>query len=283
MKRLVCLGLGLLLLIPSLLSLTDRRKAAPPPERLGYQPSFEVSFFTSLEHRYLLSELLFYDAIFYYGSMVDRPEERPDYGMILKYVDSATRLNPYNIDAYYFGQAILTWDAGMVKDMNHILERGVKKRTWDFYPPFFIGFNNAFFLNDSHSAAQYMELASKLNPTIAFLPNLVGRLYYQANKTEQAIQYLKVVYRGTSNQAVRKGILARISVLEAILFLEDAVRKFERQTGQAPVKLSELVSARILKAIPPDPYGGSFYYDRSDRRVKTTSKMAFQGAEHDRH
>jgi tetratricopeptide (TPR) repeat protein len=283
MKRLLCLGIGLLLLFPSLLALTGLRRAAPPPERLGYQPSFEVSYFSSLEYRYLLSELLFYDAIFYYGSVLERPKESPDHGMILKYVDSITRLNPYNIDAYYFGQAVLTWDAGMVKEMNHILERGVRKRNWDFYPPFFIGFNYAHFLNDYQSAAKYLELTSKLNPKLAFLPNLVGRLYHQANKTEQAIQYLKVIYQGTSSEAVRKGILLRITALETLQFLDGAVGKFRKQFGRPPTELSELVSAHILKKMPPDPYGGTFYYDPSDGRVKTTSNMYPQGAEHERH
>jgi len=279
MKRLLCLVVGLLLLVPSLLSLTALRKAAPPPERLGVKPSFEATYFTSLEYRYLLSELLFYDAVFYYGSMLERPKERPDYWMIAKYIDSATRLNAYNIDAYYFGQAVLTWDAGMAKDMNVILERGAQRRTWDFYLPFFLGFNYAYFLQDYQKAAHYMELSAKLNPRMTFLPNYVGRLYYEANKTEQAIQYLKVIYEGTFNQAVRKGLLMRISALESIQFLEGAVQKFEKQTGHPPAELNELVRAGILKKLPPDPYGGTFYYDRSDGRIKTTSKMALQGAE----
>ena len=282
MKRGLSLCIGLLLLIPSLLALTMLRKSAPAPERLGFRPAFEVSFFSSLEYRYLLSELVVYDAIFYYGSL-NRAKDVPDYGTLLNYVDSATRLNPYNIDAYYFGQAILTWDAGMVKEMNHILQRGAKKRDWDFYPPFFLGFNHAHFFNDYASAARYMETASKRNPQMGFLPTLVGRYYYEANKTEQAIQYLKVIYEGTSNYAVRKGILVRITALQTIQFLEGAVRKYHEQKGRAPADLTELVNAGILKKIPPDPYGGTFYYDSGDGRVKTTSKLASQEEEHDRH
>lgn len=275
MKRFFCLGIGLLILIPSLLSLSTLRKSISVPERLGYKPTFEVVYFTSLEYRYLLSELLFYDAVFYYGSIVDKPSQRPDYLMIANYVDTATRLNAFNIDAYYFGQAILTWDAGMVKDMNVILERGVKRRTWDFYLPFFLGFNYAYFLNDYASAAPYTEIASKLNPQMTFLPNFVSRLYYQADKTERAIQYLKVVYQGTFNQSVRKETMLRISALETIQLLERAVQKYRNKTGYLPAELTDLIGAGILKKIPLDPYGGIFYYDRSDARIKTTSKMAF--------
>lgn len=276
MKRLACLGIGLLLLFPSLLSLTRLRESAPPPERIGYRPSFEVTYFTSLEFRYLLSELLFYDAVFYYGSMLERPKERPDYVMLGRYIDSATRLNAYNIDAYYFGQAIITWEGGMVRDMNVILERGAKRRNWDYYLPFFLGFNNAYFLNDRETAAKYYAQAARLNPRQSFLPNLVGRLYYEANKTDQAIEYLKIVARGTFNDAVRRSLETRIATLEAIRFLEGAVRRYERKNGRLPADISDLVSGGVLKAIPPDPYGGHFYYDRGDGRIKTTSKMAFQ-------
>lgn len=283
MKRLAALAVGLLILVPTLVSLTSLRKAAPPPVRLGYQPSFEVTYLSSLEYRYLLSQVLVYDAIFYYGAMLERPTERPDYLALVRYLDYATRLNGYNIDAYYFGQAVLTWEVGMVRDMNVILERGVKKRTWDFYPPFFLGFNHLYFLHDARAAAPYMELAAKLNPQAGYLPTLVGRLYYQANRTEQAISYLKVVYEGTFNPALRRQILIRIQALESIKLLEDAVKRFEAQTGHPPLELADLVTARILKGIPPDPYGGRFYYDRSDGRIKTSSKLAAKGADHERH
>lgn len=279
MKRHLCLLLGLLLLVPSLLVLTAQRKASPPLERLGVKPSFEATFFSSLEYRCLISQLLFYDASFYFGSMLEREHEKPDYPMVLKYVDSATRLNPYNIDAHYFGQAVLTWDAGMVREMNHIMERGIKRRDWDFYLPFFVGFNYAFFLRDQASAAKYFEKAARLNPKMTFLPTYVARLYYESNKTEQALQYLKVVYEGTFNDVVRRSILTRITALESILLLEKAAQKYRETTGREPQQLDDLVTGGILKRIPPDPYGGTFYYDRNDKRIKTSSKLASPGAQ----
>lgn len=283
MRRLLCLLLGLLLVASSLPALTALRKGAPPAVRLGYKPSFLVTYFVSLEYRHLLSQLLFYDATFYYGTFVGNPQQTPDYQAIGRYLNDATRLNPYNIDAYYMAQAVLTWDAGLVRDVNVLLERGAKRRNWDFYLPFFLGFNHTYFLKDPNTAAEYFATAAKLNPKMTFLPTYVGRLYYEANKTEQAIQYLKVIYEGTFNQAIRKSITLRITALETILFLEGAVQRFEQKAGRPPRELSELVSSGILKAIPPDPYGGRFYYDRKDGRIKTSSKLASKGAKHDRH
>jgi len=164
-----------------------------------------------------------------------------------------------------------------------MLKRGFKARNWDFYLPFFAGFNYSYFLNDPGPAAEYMAEAARLNPRATYLPTLAGRLYHQANKTDLAIRYLKVVYEGTINEAIRKDIHVRIGALEASAFLDDAVKKFEAQKGHPPADISDLVKGNILKGIPPDPYGGQFYIDRSDGRVKTTSNMAFPRRTNERH
>jgi tetratricopeptide (TPR) repeat protein len=282
MKRLVCLILGLMLLVPSFTALTDLRRTTPPAERLGYLPSFEVAYFSSLEYRQLISELLFFNATFYYGAIMDKPGERPDYTRVWKYVNTSTRLNPYNIDSYYFGQAILTWDAGMVREMNAILGAGESKRTWDFYLPFFLGFNYSYFMNDYDRAARYMARAAELNPESAFLIPLAGRLFYQADKTDLAIQYLTLMYRGVKNEAIQKSLRVRIDALERIALLEKAVKRFEAATGHPPRQLTDLLRPGILKKIPADPYGGEFYFDLRDKRVKTTSNLAAPGARNER-
>jgi hypothetical protein len=274
MKWLVALSVGLLLLIPSFSALTDIRRNTPAPERLGYIPSFEVAFFSSLEYRLLISELLFYDAIFYYGTMMERPKERPEFERIFKYVNTSTRLNPYNIDSYYFGQAILTSEAGMVREMNALLLRGLPKRNWDFYLPFFLGFNYSYYLHEYGNAAKYMARAAELNPAEGYLASLTGRLYYQANKTDLAIQYLKTMAKGVKNAAVKKSLEVRIDAFERIAFLENAVKLYESRTGKYPAELNDLVRGRVLKGIPPDPYGGEFYIDPTDRSIKTTSNFA---------
>lgn len=274
MKRLLFLVFGLILLVPSLALLSKARRNTPPAERLGYLPSFEVAYFSSLEYRLLVSELIFYNATFYYGGALDNPKERPDFARMFKYVNTATRLNPYNIDPYYFGQAILTWDAGMVKEMNGLLARGAAKRTWDFYLPFFLGFNCSYFLNDFDAAAKYMARAAELDQNSSFLVSLAGRLYYQADKTELAIQYLTRMYRGMRNEAMKKAVRTRIDALERIALLERGVKAYTDRTGHAPHVLSDLVHSGVLKDIPTDPYGGTFYYDQHDGRVKTTSNLA---------
>lgn len=278
MKRLAVVCISLIVMLSAQISLSPLRKKAQPAERLGHIPSFEVSYFSSMEYRLLVSQLLFYDAIFYYGDLMDKPEQKMDYRKIYQYVATSVRLNSYNIDTYYFGQAVLTWDARMVKEMNGILQMGVPKRNWDFYLPFFLGFNYSYFMNDYEKAGYYTAMAAKLCPQMPFLSTLAGKLYYQADKTDMAIEYLTTIYNGAKSESVKKGLLTRIKALEAIALLEKRVEAFKNRHGRNPRDLSELVRMGVIKGVPADPYGGEFYFDRHEGRVKTTSNLANPGS-----
>lgn len=283
MKRVLLLAGGLLLCFLTIAPITAMRKALAPAERLGYIPSPEVAYFASLDYKLLLSEILFYNTTFYFGSMVDTPDIKPDYKRIYQYIDTSTRLNPYNIDSYYFGQAILTWDAGMVKDMNRLLLRGLKKRSWDFYIPLFLGFNYYYFLGDNLKGAGYFTEAASRQPNVEYLPTLASRLYYESDKTALAIDYLKIVQRENRLESVRRAVGKRLEALQTIRLLEAAVESFRAKRGGLPHDLNELVSAGFLEGIPRDPYGGRFYLDLQEGRVRTTSKLANPEKKNERH
>ncbi|TSK08980.1 MAG: hypothetical protein FPO08_06690 [Geobacter sp.] len=273
MKRVLLFCTGLLLCLGTLLPLSSLRKAMPPVDRLGRLPSPGVTYFASLEHKGLVSELVFYRTMFYYGALAGE-EQRPDYMGLYTFVDTATRLNPYNIDAYYFAQAMLTWDAGMVKGVNVLLERGLARRSWDADLAFYLAFNNYYFLHDFDTAAKYFEVSARLNPQVGYFATLTARALYQANKTDIAIAYLKNLLWHTTNATLRKQLAMRLDALERIAFLEKARHDYEQKADTQLRDLEELVRAGVLKAIPPDPYGGVFYIDRNDGRIKTTSNLA---------
>jgi len=266
---------GLLLMLATLVPLSSLRRALPPAERLGYLPSPEVTYFAALEHKGLFSELIFYRTMFYYGALVSSPGQRPDYQGLYSFIDSSTRLDPRNLDAYYFAQAILTWDAGLVKPVNALLARGIAKRPWDTDLPFYLAFNYYYFLGDFESAAKYFELAARLNPQIGYFTTLTARALYQANKTDIAIAYLKNQLRKSTSDVLIRELKVRLAALETIAFLEKVRADYQEKTRRPLTDLEELVRVGILKGIPPDPYGGVFYIDRHDGRIKTTSKLAF--------
>jgi tetratricopeptide (TPR) repeat protein len=153
-------------------------------------------------------------------------------------------------------------------------------RTWDWQLPFFYGFNQFYFLNRPEEAASYLEKAYQLNPRNEFLPTLIARLYYQADATKVAIEFLEEMIRNTKSENMRKWMMVRLKAFKIVAFLEDAVALYEERFNHTPERIEILVEHGILQGIPPDPYGGTFFLDAAGK-VRTTSKFAHTRAPKD--
>ena len=178
-------------------------------------------------------------------------------------------------DAYYFAQAALTWEVGEYRAANELLEYGMQYRTWDWYLPFFVGFNSAYFLKDYKSAGHYMQMAANLSGNPLFT-TLAARYYYEAGQTDLGIIFLETMEKGAKDAKVRKLYATRREALIAAKELEAAVARYRERFGRLPPDLGELVAVGILLRIPADPYGGRFYL-AANGVVRSTSKFAFGG------
>ncbi|MBW1981201.1 MAG: hypothetical protein JRJ12_08255 [Deltaproteobacteria bacterium] len=273
MKRLV-LFLFILTLCAVFFYKVDRmRHTQPMPVKLLLLPSKQMTRVISFGYRLLASQLIFYNSMFFVGSL-DSPPTVPTYQELFHTLDTVTYLDPYNMDGYYFAQGLLSWNRSFIEPLNSLLLRGMSYRKWDWYLPFFYGFNQFYFLKNPKKAAPYLRRAYRLNPENEFLPTLIARLYYQGDETRAAIDYLEEMSRTASSKNLRRWINVRLRALRTVLFLEEAMERYEKRFGRKPARLEELIAARILRAIPPDPYGGKFYLDAKGR-VRTTSNFAF--------
>lgn len=54
--------------------------------------------------------------------------------------------------------------------------------------------------------------------------------------------------------------------------IRDAIQVFSGNHGRYPSSLQELADKGIIDTIPPDPFGGSYFYDPDKGQVKSTSK-----------
>lgn len=265
--------LSVLLLVPvygRVIASLDRQASQ---EKLGYLPAREVVRLVSLGHKALVSEWLFFKVITYYGGRSEEKElhgeTHTDYQRVYRFLDSATFADPYNIDAYYFTQAIFTWELGWVREANSLLERGVQHRTWDFYLPFFLGFNHHHFLKDYRKASAYMERAAQVSGDPLF-SNLAARFRYEADETEGAIAFLRVMIERTWNEKVRATLQRRLRALEAVRDIEWSRQRFSDRYHREPGSVEEMVNLHIIDRLPEDPYGGSFYFDDKGK-VRSTS------------
>jgi tetratricopeptide (TPR) repeat protein len=281
-------GVGkLCILLPLLLAaylvvvfaLADHMKSKPFLEKLGYIPSVSTMKVLAADQKQFVGSSLMLKVLMYYGGLVDKGKGSldipADYPAMSRTIDAALKLDPFNMDGYYFAQATLTWDVGRADIVNGFLEYGMKYRTWDWTLPFYAGFNYAYFLKDYEKAAQHYRTAAAISGNDMFM-NLAGRYMQRSGKTEMAIAYLGMMAKSVRQDSLKKSLETRRSAFLEVLKIEKARDAYLQQKGRLPGSVEDLLRAGLLRAIPRDPYGGTFFLQQ-DGSVSSTSGFSFIG------
>lgn len=271
----------ILLIIP----FTTYMREKPFVEKLGYVPQPEVLKIISADQKIFVADSLVMKTLFYFGSLVERSTQEfplpPDYFSIYKTIETAVKLDPYNLDAYYFAQAVIAWDAKRVREANALLEYGMRYRDWDYLLPFFAGFNYAYFLKDYEKAAGYYKRAGELSGEAGYM-SLAGRYMYESGQTDMALAYLTAMEKSARSTAIQKTFQVRIAAFREVKKIETAMVLYRDELGTPAKTIEDLMRRGYLKEPPVDPYGGRFFIDEKGQ-VRTTSKLAFAGARNSGH
>jgi hypothetical protein len=222
---------------------------------------------TSLGFDGLVSDVLFLKGLMFIGSSLEQKgtiRVKPsEWQWFLAIMNRAADLDPYFQDPYYLGNANLTWGAGMINEANLFLEKGRQARTWDPQIPFYLGFNNFFFLKDNGKASDYLMEASRKPGADPVYARLAVNLAFKGNRTENAIGFLVELIRKTEDRSLRKRYETRLSAFNAVMFLEKAVERYRAKFNRSPKALSDLVTSGVIANMPEDPYGGTFYMEKN--------------------
>jgi tetratricopeptide (TPR) repeat protein len=280
MKRYVVAALFVLAAFLVILGPFTRTMAQKPyAVKLGMIPHPTVLQLLFPDYQQLLGANILGRIILYYGTITDdvadpgKIQLAADYPAMSRAVHAALRLDPYNMDGYYFGQSILVWDVGQYQLATELLEYGMRYRTWDWQLPFFAGFNYAYFLGDKDKAAQMYMRAGDLSDATLF-QSLAGRYLQEAGKTQMAIDYLQTLEKSARTPAVKQTLQVRIETFKAVLMIEQARDRYAEEQGRLPENIDILLKEDYLETKPVDLYGGEFYLDENGQ-VRTTSKFAF--------
>ena len=272
------LVVGCLLYGALLIPFTTYMANKPIEEKLGYVPSVKLLKPLSADQKELVGAGLVMKVIMYFGGVVGKAQEGrvitepPDLQGMSRLLHGAVQLDPYNLDAYYFAQGFLTWDAKQFAEANSLLDYGMKFRTWDWQLPFFAGFNSAYFLKDYAKAASYYTKAGELSG-IDLYKRLAARYLHESGQTDLAIAYLAAMEQGEKNQTMKKSYQLRRDAFMEVRRIEVARDRFVAERKVLPASVDQLVQFGYLNPAPVDPYGGSFYLEPSGK-IATTSKFA---------
>lgn len=276
-KNALVLALLLMLYLVILIPFTSYLKNKPYEEKLGNVPKGEVLRYISADQKELLAASMVMKVLFYFGSLADKSFNKldipPDYQAISRSLHASVKVDPYNMDAYYFAQAVLVWDAKQFQRASNLMEYGMRYRTWDFQLPFFAGFNYAYFMKDYAKAAVFYQRAAELSGSELYT-NLAGRYLYESGNSKMAIDYLTIMAKGATSPAMKKSFQIRLQAIKQGRRIELARDEFIREKGRKPLSVDELLRQGYLADMPVDPYGGKFYLE-PDGSVRSTSKFAF--------
>src|SRR3972149_5206914 len=192
------------------------------------------------------------------------------YDWIYHALDVVTTLDPKFAYAYQLGGVTLSVLGKAPEKSNMLLLKGMKENPDVWQIPFYIGFNNFFYLNDYGRAAEYMAKASELPGHPAYLPTPAARLYVQAGNPDTALDLIWRKYRETKDEKVRASLEYRIKeviVERDVKFLEDAIRRYREAFKVYPDSIGKLVEKGVIPAIPREPFGGQYYFSPEDGKV----------------
>jgi tetratricopeptide (TPR) repeat protein len=230
---------------------------------------------TTLEFDGLVSDFLFLKSTSFLGSTFER-KERPqvkewEWRWLYNILDASIGLDPYFFDPYYFASANLTWEGGLVREANKLLEKGSRFRDWDWRLPFYLGFNDFYFLHEDEDASKSLMEASRRPGGSPMLASLASKLAFKEGRTENAIIFLGEITKKTDDKELKKYYEKRLEALRDIDLLEKAVGNYRERFRRTPRSLDELSTKGIISKIPKEPFGG-IYYIEADGTVKTTNE-----------
>lgn len=181
----------------------------------------------------------------------------------------AAWLNPAHEDNYYMATAVLPWN-NEFQAGDTILARATDARPYDFAPPFFRGFNHFYFRHDPLTGAAYMKLAAERTAAEGnkqALEAMAIRWTEKGSTPEDALNLLLGMQRTTRSASVRSYLEERIDSLRALVRLREAAAQYRHQYGRSPLRLSDLVGAKLIQRIPADPPGRKFTLDNEGMPV----------------
>lgn len=281
MKR-VAASLLLVALLTSahlwLLTRLERAYAVVRSEEVSEQlvPSALLKL-TALEHSGVVADYLFLESLSYIGQTFERKEtprvKAWEWRWLLGMFKAATDLDPYFMDPYYLAHNNLTWEAGMTREVNELLDQAIAYRDWDPWPPFMAGFNAFYFLKDNERAARYMMESYRRPNSQPLAATLAVRLAANAKRNEIALLYLEDALKAEYDPYTLAELKRRKEVISTLLQIEQAADEYLRRRGEKAQHIDQLVAAGLLAQRPPkDPYGGVYLIDAAGE-VKSTSNM----------
>ncbi len=268
-RSLTLLALALALLGASAAVAHRMRVAAEKPYDVAFVPSAASLRWTSLGHPTLAANLMWLRAVQYMG---EARADRRGWSKLRPIVELVTDLDPRHGYAYQTSANLLS-SAGLLSDSNAILEKGTRNVPTRYILPFQRAVNAFMYAGDYAEAGRWFEVAAKTPGAPAHLREYVMAMYVKGDAAEAALSFLGRMEVEAEDDESRRAIHAQIqrATLERDAgVIEQAAQVYAERHAIRPFVPEQLVFEGLLAAVPPDPFGGTYYFGE-DGRVRSTA------------
>ena len=238
-----------------------------------YLPDGSALDILSFGYKNALANVLWFKTISYFGKhyKTDR-----NYEWLSHMCSLITDLNPHAEHVYSFCGTMLSWEVEDASAAYDIFSKAIESSPdyWRYY--YLRGFISFYFLNDSESAKKDFIHSSKLPDAPAFVARLAASKM-SLSDPEQAVTFLKQILETTEDPNQRASLEDKLKEAECKLLyrdLEVASSKFQKEKKSTPTSIGELIREGFLsnsRRYLADPFGERFYFDESDKKLKTSS------------
>lgn len=181
---------------------------------------------------------------------------------------AALILDPNLVEAYFFAGIVIARDEQGIDSGIAFLKQYYALNPKEWRIPYWIGFN---YLQKGEylQAAKYYQQAAVLPRAPSFLKSNQPMFYYESGSSLLGIMYLEGLLTSVNDPKQLEWIRVKLEWLKHILFLEKKVQEFKTVYGVMPQSLEDMLKHGMLRAIPEDPFGGGYYFDAENGRVKS--------------
>ena len=237
-----------------------------------YLPAGKYLKPVSFGYHSLLADYIYLWSIQYYGDPTFHP--RMEY---LKHTyDLITDLDPHYLDAYQTGALFMFYEGRNPQAGLLLLEKGMEKNPREWILPTDAGFYCLMNLKNYKLAASYFERGSKIPGAPTLVKRMLAGSHFRMGETRIAYELWKEIYETAERASIRQAAFQHVHDLKVLIDLEalrNALVRFESAYNRRPVHLQQLVSAKLLAAIPTDPEDNPYTYDYKTGQITYGSHL----------
>jgi hypothetical protein len=214
----------------------------------------------SLEYAPLVADIYWTRVVQYFGNK--HAGKQVDLRLLWPLLDVASTLDPHLMPVYRFGSMYLSdappRGAGRPDLAVQLLRRGIEANPdqWRLY--YDLGFVYYFDAKDYPKASAAFYEGSKNPAALIWMKVMAAKIATEGDSMETSIFLWQDVYNTTKDPEVKENARTHLQLLRAQQDCQqiDALGdEFQKRTGRRPARMSELVQAGLLPAVPIDPAG----------------------------